>query len=123
FFVDETVGTLVRVENDGPGSGVLASGLRVAGGLWLTTDTVYFADAGLGEIRAVDRKTGAETLLISGLVTPQRVLLRDDTLYVLELGTEASGYTDGALASAGIDGGSPVRLLTGLAAPHALAGA
>ena len=55
-------------------------------------------------------------------MSPQRVLLRDDTLYVLELGTEASGYTDGALASAGIDGGSPVRLLTGLAAPHALAG-
>ena len=121
YFADQDAGTVKRVSLDGTLVETLATGISSGCDLALDPQFLYYSDSGLGEIHAIDRQSGASTLLGAGLRHPMAPLPRGQALYFVELGTEAASYADGRLLRMDRGGGPIEVLLEKLDAPRALA--
>ena len=121
YFADQLAGTLKLSALDGSSVKTLVTGLSTGVELALDDRAVYYVDSGAGEIHALDRTTGVNTLLASGREHPVAPALRGDQLFFLELGTEAMDYNDGRLLRMPSAGGTVDVLLDNLDAPNGLA--
>jgi hypothetical protein len=121
YFADEKAGTLKRTALDGSNPKTLVTGLSAGCELALDADYLYYVDPGIGEIHAIDRVSGKNTLITAGRTQPVAPAPRGDTLYFLELGTKAANFADGRLLSVPRTGGVPQVLMDALDAPTALA--